>query len=242
MSPHRLVGLYPAAWRERYGDEFHALLETRTPGRLDVIDIVWGAVDAHLFPQAPEGRFLMFTRLAGLAAIGAAAALLMGFLFFIPNINELTVPVFYGLATIGVVGIHLRQVAVRPALAWLGFLLGLLGLVSGIGFVLLTRVGVIPTDANEVGFLVGLALWIGSSALGAVMLAIRVFPTLVGLALVIGSNIAVLGLFAAGSPNAGEALDILGQVGILVYAAAWLGIGVSLLVAQPQEGVLGPAT
>ncbi len=43
-----LVRLYPASWRERYGAEFEALLAEclRTP--LDVLDIVLGAVDAHL--------------------------------------------------------------------------------------------------------------------------------------------------------------------------------------------------
>ena len=33
MNPHRLVGLYPAAWRQRYGEEFLALLEEQPPGR-----------------------------------------------------------------------------------------------------------------------------------------------------------------------------------------------------------------
>ena len=71
MSPRRLVGLYPAAWRQRYGEEFLALLEDQPPGAIEVIDVAWGAIDAHLFPQAPEGRFRMFTRLAGVAAFVA---------------------------------------------------------------------------------------------------------------------------------------------------------------------------
>ena len=69
MTADRLLRLYPRAWRERYGEEF---LEFVGPGRLrpqQVIDIVSGAVDAHLSREvrsrtAPDGRgALMLTSL-----------------------------------------------------------------------------------------------------------------------------------------------------------------------------------
>lgn len=47
----RLLALYPERWRNRYGDEFLALLADRPPAFRDRIDIVRGAVDAHLSPQ-----------------------------------------------------------------------------------------------------------------------------------------------------------------------------------------------
>lgn len=59
-----LLRLYPRAWRERYGEEFDALLaETRlTP--FVACDIVIGAVDAHLHPALAPGRvFSMASRL-----------------------------------------------------------------------------------------------------------------------------------------------------------------------------------
>jgi hypothetical protein len=43
-----LLRLYPAAWRNRYADEFEALLEERPLGPFDVLDVLIGAVDAHL--------------------------------------------------------------------------------------------------------------------------------------------------------------------------------------------------
>jgi len=43
-----LVRLYPLGWRERYGEEFEALLEQCINGPMDVLDIVLGALDAHL--------------------------------------------------------------------------------------------------------------------------------------------------------------------------------------------------
>ena len=53
-----LLALYPRAWRERYEDEFIALLEARPPDVHDRIDIVRGALDARLHPRADVGGSL----------------------------------------------------------------------------------------------------------------------------------------------------------------------------------------
>jgi hypothetical protein len=53
-----LLNLYPRAWRERYEDEFLALLEARPPGAHDRLDIVRGAIDARLHPNADRGGSL----------------------------------------------------------------------------------------------------------------------------------------------------------------------------------------
>jgi hypothetical protein len=64
---NRLLRLYPHAWRARYGDEFLALLEDRPPSLRERVDIVRGALDAHVDPQLP-GRIRVSDR-AGLGAI-----------------------------------------------------------------------------------------------------------------------------------------------------------------------------
>ena len=43
-----LIRLYPHAWRERYAAEFDALLEQCLHSPLDVVDVILGAVNAHL--------------------------------------------------------------------------------------------------------------------------------------------------------------------------------------------------
>lgn len=53
-----LLNLYPRAWRERYEDEFLALLEARPPDVHDGIDIIRGAIDARLHPQPDAGGSL----------------------------------------------------------------------------------------------------------------------------------------------------------------------------------------
>ena len=47
----RLVALYPRAWRDRYEDEYLALLADTGPDPRNNLDIVRGAIDARLHPQ-----------------------------------------------------------------------------------------------------------------------------------------------------------------------------------------------
>jgi hypothetical protein len=45
-----LVRLYPRAWRERYGEEFAALLETGSGGLQAAVNIIWSALGERIFP------------------------------------------------------------------------------------------------------------------------------------------------------------------------------------------------
>lgn len=46
-----LLRLYPRSWRDRYGEEFEDLLAQRPPSARHRLDIVRGALDAHLHPE-----------------------------------------------------------------------------------------------------------------------------------------------------------------------------------------------
>jgi hypothetical protein len=92
----RLVRLYPAAWRERYEVELRALLDERPPDVLDRLDIIRGAIDAHLHPQRhhsppePAGTQAR-RRLAGsVATLGGVIWALASVGFYgAPYINDL---------------------------------------------------------------------------------------------------------------------------------------------------------
>jgi hypothetical protein len=56
MTPARLLGLYPRAWRDRYGDEFLELLGEESLSLQATIDIVAGAIDARLGGVRPAGQ------------------------------------------------------------------------------------------------------------------------------------------------------------------------------------------
>jgi hypothetical protein len=53
-SAGRLLRLYPRTWRARYEDEVRDILEARPPGRRERVDLVRGALDAHLHPAEPS--------------------------------------------------------------------------------------------------------------------------------------------------------------------------------------------
>lgn len=60
MTADRLLRLYPRAWRERYGEEFLEFVGGGPLRAKQVIDIVSGAIDAHLSREvrrstAPNG-------------------------------------------------------------------------------------------------------------------------------------------------------------------------------------------
>ena len=76
-----LIRCYPAAWRERYGDEFASILDERPLGPFDVADILLGALDARLRMRdrraglTERKGFNMSLRIGGIAAILGAATL-----------------------------------------------------------------------------------------------------------------------------------------------------------------------
>jgi hypothetical protein len=51
MNASWMLHLYPRAWRERYEDEFRAMLDGSASTPSDMLDMLSGAVDAHLRPQ-----------------------------------------------------------------------------------------------------------------------------------------------------------------------------------------------
>ena len=55
---HWLLRLYPKTWRERYGDEFAALLEQCRLSPMMLCDVLLGALDARTEPQDTTGRIL----------------------------------------------------------------------------------------------------------------------------------------------------------------------------------------
>jgi hypothetical protein len=53
-----LLRLYPLSWRDRYGEEFAAVLEACPLRLTTIVDILLGALDAHINPQDTTGRIM----------------------------------------------------------------------------------------------------------------------------------------------------------------------------------------
>jgi len=71
---NRLLRLYPREWRERYGDELAAILEERPAGPSLVLDVIRGALDAHV--RAARGRGSVAPGLAHIAAASTVSPVL----------------------------------------------------------------------------------------------------------------------------------------------------------------------
>ena len=76
-SAVRWLRLYPRAWRERYGDELRELTTHRPIDWRTRLDLIRGAVDAHLHPIDPPRIGVVTPLLAGLAWIVAGGITLL---------------------------------------------------------------------------------------------------------------------------------------------------------------------
>ncbi|HEX9091640.1 MAG TPA: hypothetical protein VF831_09135, partial [Anaerolineales bacterium] len=123
-----LLHLYPAAWRERYAEEFAAMLEQGMLSPLDVVDIFLGACDARL--QLLNGEDVSWRLVLMLNKL--RLTLLIVFAAFIGFVVA-------GMALVNLVDdspmVPLMQAEAGPTLAWLfiqiGAVVALLAVVLG---------------------------------------------------------------------------------------------------------------
>src|ERR1022692_1919987 len=90
MNPklaHLLVCLYPRPWRERYGAEFEALLQTGGGGLRAAANVVWSALSERIFPtselQMEQRQFQSWCVRAPWAMFGLAPLLLLIGAYFV---------------------------------------------------------------------------------------------------------------------------------------------------------------
>jgi hypothetical protein len=226
MSGSRYVGLYPRAWRDRYGDELQEVLERERLGIRTRLDLVRGALDAHLHPVAPS-------RLPVLAAVTASALAVSHAIALAaqpvatdwPGYQEESLPVIIGSVAASI-----------PALIGLWLKLGDADGAFG-------RLGVILAVLGHVVWLVALAAAVTRLAYG---------PLTAAAATVAMAGTAVLGVALAGRarPVLGVLLAAVALAGVAppawgwaAYAAAWTAVAIVVVLDQPEApGALGGTT
>jgi hypothetical protein len=73
------ANLYPRAWRERYGEEFQALLEDVNPGWRELADVMGGALKMQITHGITPLKTIAALAVAGMIAeAGLALGLLLG--------------------------------------------------------------------------------------------------------------------------------------------------------------------
>lgn len=233
----RLVRLYPAAWRDRYGDELAALLEDRSPGPFDVADLLLGAIDAHLHLRglgtASEHRkgIPMSLRLAGSAAIIGGG---LWIIFFViasfsytgADLDVAWFPVVLGaglLTLAALAGLSAFEFRDHPRWVWIAFVVPAIG----IGLVLVALARTLLTgdwsyDQGSGGarLLYGglLLVLIGSIVFAAVSRPSHGLRRLGAIAIAAGTVVTL--------PALGGALPPIGLVvGGLLFGSGWIALG-----------------
>ena len=208
----RYVRLYPRAWRERYGEELQAILETDGLALRTRLDLLRGAVDAHLHPSTPSP-------LPVVAALSASA-------FAVAHVIALAaqpVPTDWpGYLDAALPLIIASVLALIPVV--IGVWLKLGDADGGFG-----RIGVILAIVGYGAWLVALmaaATRLAYGPLTAAAATVAMAGTAaLGVALVGRSRVVLGGLFGAAA-LAGVAPPALGW---LAFAAAWTGVAVVLV-------------
>ena len=177
-----LIRCYPAAWRERYGDEFASILEERPLGPFDVADVLLVALDARLRMRdrragtTQRKGFTMSLRIGGIAAILGATSLAIAWILGAGVVEvEDTFAwllLFVGMAflLIGVAGLSAFQARIDPALSWAAF--GLLAAGT-----IITAIGVVGTALGRDGFWDLGFLGILTALFGTLLFAIVTYQT-----------------------------------------------------------------
>jgi hypothetical protein len=235
-----LVRLYPSRWRDRYGDEFEYVLEQRPQTFSVLLDVLLGAVDAHLTADSPERRGWWMSRLPALViafgaliwAGGAAAFYTQG-----PDLSRAGLLVMalgqlaIGLAILGSVAgsgrpsILARLIEFVVGVSMLAYALVLTTYfcwIEGVPwFVSQGAWGTAPIEVHTPWLYVVLIVWCGSELIQ------RLTPHPPLFALALASAI----LLIADGPG-----YPLGAVPFLALPVCWLGLGMALLFARRSNG------
>jgi hypothetical protein len=254
-----LLRCYPARWRERYGDEFAAILDERPLGPFDVADILLGALDAHLHLRglgaaSEHGRgFAMSLRIGGLAAIAGGslwAFAVIGAALF----NDAGGSKMWGLllavamvALLGaLVGLSAFQARRYPKLTWIAFAVPALG--AFVALVGLVGMSTTNSDAPIIADLSPWAVWIMGTAtllLGSALFAVATWLTGTlsrrAAALLVACAAFLPPVFAIGSGGGGpEFLAPVLMVGMtLSFGIGWTWLGVSALRTDGRRPRIG---
>ncbi len=209
----RITALYPRVWRERYGDELEAMLEGTRLGPRARIDLLRGALDAHLHPLRPSplpvAAALTASALATAHAVVLAAQPVPPDW---PGYLEDALPLIVGAVAAlipAVIGLWLKLGDSDGALGRLGLVLSVAGhgawLVALLGAALRIEYGPLTAIAATVAMA-------GTAALGVAL---------------VGRSRAALGILLALAALAGIGPPRLGWP---IFAGAWTAVAALLAV------------
>jgi hypothetical protein len=250
-----LLAMYPARWRQRYGEEFRAVLESRPLGPFDFADVLIGALDARLtrfrFAGAAvvDGGPLKMLRIGGFGAIAGGPLWFLG-IAVASALGEPDGAPWMFVAMAGTVGLLLALVGMsafqahrQPALTWAAFAIPALGTVlSLIGmFGMATRTSDAPLIGSlgpwETWILGVLAMLVGSILFAVASIRAGVLSRRAAQSLAItAAAVIILALGGIGDVGNGASI-ILFAASMASFGGSWVALGLSALRRGPIRAV-----
>jgi hypothetical protein len=235
----RILRLYPSAWRDRYREEMESILDERPPGPFEMLDLVLGALDAHLHLRglgtSTEHRkgTTMSLRFAGIAAIIGGVLWGLSWLAIITfdasatdeadgllsaSLITATVALLVALA-----GLSAFQARTHRVAGWASFLIpGLGALLMVLGLTLMV-LGV--GNAWNVMIVGLLALPTGAIVFGAVTYRTEALSRGGSALLAAGASLQLAGIVIVMAVEWTSPLQFVGVLGAAGFAVGWLVLG-----------------
>ena len=182
---------------------------------------------AHTLAESPS----FSSRALGLVGIAGGLGLLAVFLIDLsPELNTLRVILFNAGAMAVVVGVHRRQAAVAPVLAWAAAIAAFLANAWYLAMVVLPIGPIFAVDLGLTFFAAELSIWLADAAFGLVTLRLGVVTRLGALALAVGSVLAIMGMDRLGLTSADNPtiFGSLALAGIALNGIGWIVLGLDV--------------
>jgi hypothetical protein len=228
-----LLRFYPAPWRARYGEEFEVFLEEQQVSLGNVLNVLLGALDAHL--ERGKGGSTVATRLRTPPALAISAGSLLWLSSSLAAAQVL--PAGGWVLVVGALGMFVVAVGIMG----LGLLherpRSLTIITAG-----LAAVGLVLSAAIEVGFLVGVLPWFGNPPTWPTAVAVAGLAAEAGFAVAaIASHVlpriplAAIGILSVALGIGAYAVPGYVLWGAVLLAAAWLALGLAILVTPAER-------
>jgi hypothetical protein len=229
------------------------LLRERPLGPFDVVDILLGALDAHLHLRGRGARTEQARSLAVSLRIGGIAAVIGASVIVIvvtlsagltegPD-NAITIALLVALAAlmVAITGMSAFQARSNPWLVWTAFAMTSVGTVVIFFTGVSDLAGAGPADWRDGPLPFGaVTACLGSATFGLATYRGSVLSRKGALSLVIGPMLGLVGAILVGQ-DLWEPGMLLVFVGIVSFVAGWFTLGVAAIRLDRTSSALGPA-